>query len=286
MVHCKRREILTAAAIAPLAGCAMGTAVRPGRLDTGIGDSSTVSEGTQMDCVDSESLPGDIIRQTLAIRVDKATGTAFTIEIMKRQYLVTARHLLGTRARSSVELKLAGGGWQQVGVRTIGLSKEELDIAVLAADGLLAPPSDIRVGVDTIEYGQQVRFLGYPFGLESDLPSFRLSPLPMVKAGIFSGLRAVGAQSGEAFELFVDATGNPGFSGGPVILRRKKDEFSPGSQWCIAGVVSAGLAYTRELRGMDGKVIGSVEVDAGILRAVSIDVATRIVHANPVGHPV
>ena len=98
------------------------------------------------------------------------------------------------------------------------------DIAVLAAGRLLASPTRVGVGVDTIEYGQQVRFLGYPFGLESELPSFRLAPLPMVKAGIFSGLRRTGEESGQPFELLIDATGNPGFSGGAVVLRQKRQE--------------------------------------------------------------
>ena len=155
----------------------------------------------------------------------------------------------------------------------------------MATDSVLGSRSDVPVGTGTVGYGQTVRFLGYPFGLDLiPIPGVRTAPLPFIKAGILSALRPVPNQAG-LLELFVDAAGNPGFSGGPLVLPRPSKENGNSVAWHLAGVVTSGVTHRVALMDVSGAVAGFVDVDAGILRATSIDAVTRMIRANPVGHP-
>jgi hypothetical protein len=59
-------------------------------------------------------------------------GTAFTLDRDGRQYLVTARHLLGTDAgRSAIEV-FHDDQWKSLPVRVVGFGVGEVDVAVLA----------------------------------------------------------------------------------------------------------------------------------------------------------
>ena len=136
-----------------------------------------------------DTLPAEILRQTFMIKVGSAIGTAFTVEVDERQYIVTAQHVLGSASPPMVEMKASKTGWRQVPVTVIGVAERPVDVAVLATDSMLGSRSRVPVGVGTIGYGQEARFLGYPLGLEfTDVPGFREAPLPLIKAGILSGI--------------------------------------------------------------------------------------------------
>ena len=167
----------------------------------------------------------------------------------------------------------------------VGMAEPPVDVAVLATDSILGSRSSVAVGVGTVSYGQTVRFLGYPFGLDfTPIPGVRNAPLPFIKAGILSALRPVPNEAG-LLDLFVDAAGNPGFSGGPLVLPRRSTAEGSGVTWYIAGVVTSGITHRVALKDVAGAVAGFVDVDAGILRASSIDAVTRMIRANPAGYP-
>ena len=214
----------------------------------------------------SDTLPEEILRQTFQIRTPHGTGTAFTIEVADRQYIVTAQHVLGSASPEVLEIQVDETGWRKLPVTVIGMEGPPVDVAVLATDSMLGSRSGVSVGAATVGYGQDVRFLGYPFGWEfTPVPEFRDSPLPFIKAGILSALVR---KTDVAFHLLVDATGNPGFSGGPLVLPRRLNK-EDGVDWHIVGVVTNAAPHRYE----------------GIVHAISIDAAKRMIRENPAGYP-
>ena len=234
----------------------------------------------------SESLPVELLRQTFQIRTPAGVGTAFTVELNERQYIVTARHMVGSVVPKVIEMQLSASGWREVPVSVVAVVEPPVDVAVLATNFLLGSRSRVPVGVGTVGFGQPVRFLGYPFGLDfTPVPGVRTAPLPFIKAGILSALRPIPTEAG-LFELYVDAAGNPGFSGGPLVLPRFPTREGETITWSIAGVVTSGVTHSVPLKDTTGTIVGYVDADAGILRATSIDVVRRLIEANPTGHPV
>ena len=187
----------------------------------------------------ASTLPEEILRQTFRIRTTDGNvirgGTAFTVEVDGRQYIVTARHVLGAISTLRVEIQVSETAWRTLPVTLIGMEGDPVDVAVLATDSMLGSRSGVPVGVGSVGYGQEVRFLGYPLGQTFEaVPGFRQAPLPLIKAGILSSLK----RNERGFlHLLVDATGNTGFSGGPLVLPRLREDGS-GVDWHIAGVVT------------------------------------------------
>ena len=106
-------------------------------------------------------------------------------------------------------------------------------MAVLAcscSSGTLTPSLGIIINAG-LTFGQPVYFLGFPFGWDSGLENMnRDLPVPFVKAGVLSAMIA-----GDDSHIYIDAHGNKGFSGGPVVFvpnGRSANEFR------VAGVVA------------------------------------------------
>jgi len=80
--------------------------------------------------------------------------------------------------------------------------------------------------------GQQVYFLGYPFGLSSfgaaSVPR-GFGEIPFLKSGIIS---ALDSRNPQANVLYLDGQNNPGFSGGPIVFWH-----SESGMFRVAGVV-------------------------------------------------
>ena len=63
-------------------------------------------------------------------------------------------------------------------------------------------------------YGQDVYFLGFPYGLHGDMSALSNDlPFPFVKKGIISLFHNDGVN-----RIYLDGHNNPGFSGGPVVF--------------------------------------------------------------------
>ena len=232
----------------------------------------------------AETFPVEILRQTFKVRTEAGLGTAFTIEMDERQYIVTAQHLLGSASPETLEIQTSPAVWRRLPVTVISMAGPPVDVAVLATTAVLGSRSSVPVGTGTVGYGQVVRFLGYPLGLEfTHVPDVSQAPLPFIKAGILSALRSVPNEPGLQ-EFFVDAAGNPGFSGGPLVLPRRSTNKGKSTVWHIAGVVTSGVTHRVPLKDMSGADVGFVDVDAGILRATSIDAVKRMIRANPSGY--
>jgi hypothetical protein len=174
----------------------------------------------------------NVLYRVLRLRTATATGSAFTIEVDGHQYLVTARHLLnGSGSESEVELWLEGR-WSKVRVRAIYPAKEVVDIAALDLGRPVTVTFPLEPSSGGLTLGQQVYFLGYPYGLGTSTaapapPGF--GELPFLKSGIVSALDDRDPGSGI---LYLDGQNNPGFSGGPIVFWH-----APSRSFRVAGVV-------------------------------------------------
>ena len=224
----------------------------------------------------NEILTSDILSRIFPIKVGDKMGTAFTIEVDGRQYLVTAKHVTNNQEVDKVEIKRIDS-WIPIEVRTVGIGEGNEDIIVLAADMKLTEIFDIEIGTNRIALGQHVRFFGYPAGFEKYRPLGRIN-LPLVKAGILS---AIISEEGTT-RLLVDGHNNSGFSGGPVIFRPLE---ATSDRWKIAGVISGYQTEGAVVKDYEtGERIGYAEGNSGILIATAIEVALNQIKSNPIGH--
>jgi len=163
-----------------------------------------------------DAVPGEILSRTLYISFGNEAGTAFKVDYQGKIYLVTARHVVAGAPDINATIRI----WQQDQwkdyhtVRTIHPSSPEVDIAVFETDEKVSTPYEI-VSYDPkggVTFGQQVWFLGFPFGglgTRAQNVSF-----PFIKRGTMS---AIDSKNLDAVVLYIDGFNNPGFSGGPIV---------------------------------------------------------------------
>jgi S1-C subfamily serine protease len=160
----------------------------------------------------------NVLYRLLRIRTATSTGSAFTIEVGGKQYLITARHLLtGFGGEGEIELWI-DGKWNRNRARAIYPFREAVDIAALDLGRLITVTFPLEPSSGGLALGQQVYFLGYPDGLGT--PGISPVPpgfgeIPFLKSGIVS---AVDDRDPEAGILYLDGQNNPGFSGGPIVF--------------------------------------------------------------------
>jgi hypothetical protein len=160
----------------------------------------------------------NVLYRVLRLRTPASTGSAFTIEIDGSQYLITARHLLeGFGNEGEVELWIEGR-WSRMRARAIYPAEETVDIAALDLGRVVTVTFPVEPSSGGLTLGQQVYFLGYPYGLggtgAAPVPK-GFGEVPFLKSGIVS---AVDDRDPEASVLYLDGHNNPGFSGGPIVF--------------------------------------------------------------------
>ena len=214
------------------------------------------------------------LQRTFRIRVGPSVGTCFTVDLDGRRYVATARHVAGDiESRRAVEI-WHDGTWKSLPVDLVGHGANGVDITVLAPKQLFGGAYPVRIH-DGFLLGEEVSFLGFPFGEGSEVGAMNLDyPVPWVKRGIVS------AFDQESSAVYVDGHNNPGFSGGPVVHERESNPR-------IVGVISG---YRRDRRkvlddsGHEGPY--TYDQNTGIVLAYNAGRITEIVAANPVGFPV
>jgi S1-C subfamily serine protease len=171
---------------------------------------SLASRTTAQDLV-----PGEMLSRTIFIKAGNEAGTAFSIDYEGKMYLVTARHVVSDLPRENATIQI----WQQEQwkdyhtVKTIFPSSNDVDIAVFETSEKVEKPYAVTVGEESGAYmGQQVFFLGYPFGIASRFQNSNVAPF--IKRGTLS---AIDAKNPDAVVIYVDGFNNPGFSGGPIL---------------------------------------------------------------------
>ena len=213
-----------------------------------------------------DAVPTEMLNRTIFIKYGSESGTAFTVDFKGKLYLVTAKHVVaGAPAQNATIQVYQQDEWKDYHtVKTIYPSSGDVDIAIFETGEKVSTPYLTSTGEEKTgpRMGQQIWFLGYPFGLGSRFTNARF---PFIKRGTMS---AVDATKPDAVVIYIDGFNNPGFSGGPIIF------WDFGSQaYKILGVVQGYKEDSAKV------IINGQHVDTQLLVNTGILVGYNIVHA-------
>lgn len=230
-------------------------------------------------------VPSNVFRRVLMIKAGASIGTAFTIDVDGRQYLITAKHVVADlKDEDNVDIR-KGAAWQPTVFKVLRCP-EPIDIAVLIPRAQLT----VSFALDPDNkffFGQDVYFVGFPYGLATDGKNVNGAfPLAFMKKGIISATQ----NEGDATLLFVDGHNNPGFSGGPIVYRNLNQ--SQPNVFHVAAVVSGfrheyePVLRLVEVKPGDKKLVETGELvrqNTGIVRGYAIRHALELIRKNPTG---
>jgi hypothetical protein len=207
-----------------------------------------------------------------------SSGTAFTIDVDQRQYLVTARHVVKGLSSPDIIHLFHENCWKYIEVEPIWCNDSDIDIVVLATKQQLSPSLKLEPSCRGIINAQDVYFLGFPYGeyVEHGYLTNNF-PLPFVKKAILSAMtgRVKGIN-----KLFLDGHNNKGFSGGPIVFSRPGED-----EYKVAGVIS-GFNYVEEPVLVGGEPNGMTWIyNTGIILGYDIEHAVEAIKSNPIGFP-
>jgi len=225
-----------------------------------------------------DAVPGEILQRTLLIKAGDTVGTAFTIDYQGKIYLLTAKHVVASlSAEKAIVQVWRSNAWQDLQtVRTLYPSSGDVDIAVFETNEKAPQPFAIPVmgqtDGDGPTMGQQIWFLGYPFGNTTLISHFKNGDFPFIKRGTMS---AMDATNTDAIVYYIDGFNNPGFSGGPILYWDFKSH-----AYRIAGVVQGYRTDTAKVM-VNGKPVDTnLLVNSGILVGYSIESAIQAIKAS------
>ena len=142
--------------------------------------------------------------------------------------------------------------WMQLPVTGIYHHLGKPDVAAITLSRQIAPRYPVELSASNIKIGQDVAFVGFPFGWNNTQYDFNNGyPIPFVKAAIVSAF----IPKDQTSVVFLDGHNNPGFSGGPIAadhMPRKDPKLGPK----IIGVVST--FQCRQMHGQLPSEIGPV----------------------------
>jgi hypothetical protein len=222
-------------------------------------------------------LTSNVFNRVFHLRLGEATATGVAIEVDQRSYLVTARHF-APEAAGAVDFQFQHEGrWKPLRMNLVAHGPGEIDISVFApptslAERALTLPPDMK----GLKYGQDVYFLGYPYGLFGELGALNWHfPMPFVKKAVLS---CIESNAAGVRRLYLDGHNNPGFSGGPVVFQENIN-----SPFKIAAIIS-GFQSVNEPVFENGKQLpATYRYNTGIIIAYSVLHAVELIHANPIG---
>ncbi|HKW17077.1 MAG TPA: serine protease [Terriglobales bacterium] len=211
-----------------------------------------------------DAVPGEILGRTHMIKVGDEAGTAFNVDYNGKLYLVTARHVVGTLQTHDAKIQIMQSGeWKDYHIaRVLFPESDEVDIAVLETDEKVKTPYGVSImsGPEGPTFGQQVWFIGYPWGLHSHLSN---GEIPFIKRGTMS---AIDGTNPKAMVLYIDGFNNPGFSGGPILYFDFKSH-----AYRLAGVVKGYREDNANVL-VNGKLVPTpILVNSGILIGYSAE---------------
>lgn len=200
-----------------------------------------------------DAVPGEILQRTKLIKVGNGTGTAFSVDYGGKVYLVTARHVVSGVPVTDLQVWHLDRWTSYHIVKTLFPASPAVDIAVLETDERIPTPYSIAIAGegDRTTFGQQVWFLGYPFGDPTLASQFQELQIPFIKRGSMS---AIDTRNANAVVLYIDGFNNPGFSGGPIVYWDFQKR-----QYKIVGVV---MGYRPDKAKV---LLNNIHVDTDIL---------------------
>lgn len=235
---------------------------------------------------DTIMITTNALQRTFHIRCGGSTGTAFTIDVDRKQYLVTAAHMLSNFVNDVIEI-YHEDKWKTITCKLVGkgqydprTNNGEPDVAVLAPALQLSPTFPLPPTTSNLVLGQAIYFLGFPYGRAQHVQKElnRDFPLPLVKGGLLSAI-----STKDSGILLLDGHNNPGFSGGPVIFIPNGRQPSRSEQFSVCGVISGYPTYREEVFDGAGNAMGFIRNNPGMIVAYDIKFATGFIASNPIG---
>jgi len=162
------------------------------------------------------------------IRTSSAVGTAFAFGSGYNSYFLTANHNLMGVAEGENILFRKEGDWQTFVIDRIYRHPDGDDVAAFTLIGVHWKVSDDLTPAFGLWPGGEVKFLGFPHGLENSYPSETGFSTPFVRTAYFSGDYM---HNGKAY-MMLDGFNNPGYSGAPIYARADNGQPS------IVGIIS------------------------------------------------
>lgn len=218
-------------------------------------------------------------------------GTAFSIDVKNKQYLITASHVIKYVQDKDIVGIFHDNQWKPIDITVVGrgcADNPETDVAVLATTCHLDPSCpgmyyQLKTATAGFTLGQQVYFCGFPYNLYTEIQENNGYPVPMIKGALISGkIKKINAP-----ELFVlDGHNNPGFSGGPVAFQQGRGQVT---EFQIIGIVSsyhfnnAPVIYQNESTGQQEVTKLVSKENAGIILCPSIKQVIDMIENNPIG---
>jgi len=218
----------------------------------------------------------NVFQRVFQIHLGKNLATCFTIDIDNKQYLVTAHHFLENWDGKEQFQIFHDGKFKKLSLQLLGHCDGEIDISVLVAPLQLSPTSELEADPGGIMWGQDVYFLGFPYGLYGEIGELnRNFPLPFVKKAILSCV-----QMEDTFPriLFLDGHNNPGFSGGPVVFKEHGKQ-----DYKVASIISGFLPMEEPIYAGQDKVHLSFRYNTGIIVSYGINHAVDLIRNHPIG---
>lgn len=217
-------------------------------------------------------ITANVIHRIFRIKYNEAQGTAFTVDVSNRQYLITAKHLVSTFRPNEQIFVSSNFNYIPLQARLVGHCVGDIDISVFSINCRLTPPKLPMEVSNEIVYGQDVFFLGFPYDLES---RHRLGeegyPLPFVKKA------TVACFDGPVY--YLDGHNNIGFSGGPVVFKPDGSK-----EFRVVGVISGYKSVDAPIYDeKQEETRFTYEYNIGIIRSYAIKPAIEIIKANPIG---
>src|SRR5581483_944241 len=159
----------------------------------------------------------NVLRRVLLIRVGDMLGTAFTIDIDGRQYLLTAKHVVEGLKDEDVIRVRKDRGWSTLHVKVLRC-KDPVDIAVLIPPVQMTVNYPLDANVGGVMVGAEAFFVGFPYGFEAGWSRNGHYPLGLTKKATIAQFTD-GPDSRVVEAILLDGYNNPGFSGSPVVIR-------------------------------------------------------------------
>jgi hypothetical protein len=228
------------------------------------------------------------LTRTFWIEYKGKRGACFIIDVDRKQYLITAQHVVKYIQKSDTIKVFRNKQWVPLDVVLVGKcgdddklpiygsDGEEVDIAVFTPTAQLArtdlPLDPTSVG---LFLGQDAFFLGFPNDLYTLMDDFAI---PFIKKAIIS------CKPDGKGVWYLDGFNHLSFSGGPVVFAE------PGSnEFKVAAVISG---FMRE----DDPIFSKKSHDryedmiyrrnTGITIAFDIEHALKLIQENPIGYEV
>lgn len=229
-------------------------------------------------------LNASYIRKTFFIKYWNKTGTLFAYERYGRQYLISAKHIFSENFDVKRLYIRRNNEWEKIKVEVVGMPEQEaVDVIVFKtnkiinpSDSFLSPPPPIELG-----HSAETFFVGYPLGYSiNGTKNNNGLPVGFIKKACVAGV--IGES--ETRTLLLDGINNMGFSGGPVITYDINDPSNVGKQW-VVGVISGYQTVKGTVYEGQQETNLYVNENTGLISCVPIDVAIRIIDANPIGLP-